>query len=43
MIINGIVKLADFGSSKKLSKINTPYVVSWFYRAPELFFGIKDY
>ena len=43
MLKNGVVKLADFGSCKKLGEINTPYVVSRYYRAPELFFGLSDY
>jgi glycogen synthase kinase 3 beta len=30
------LKLCDFGSAKKRNKINTPYIVSRFYRAPEL-------
>jgi len=39
----GFVKICDFGSSKFLSQRNTPYVVSRYYRAPELFFGIMNY
>ena len=31
-----VLKLCDFGSAKKRNKINTPYIVSRFYRAPEL-------
>ncbi|KAL7067762.1 protein kinase domain-containing protein [Cryptosporidium serpentis] len=36
-----IVKICDLGSSKKLvsNNIHMPYVVSRFYRAPELLFG----
>lgn len=30
------LKLCDFGSAKKRTKINTPYIVSRYYRAPEL-------
>jgi glycogen synthase kinase 3 beta len=37
------VKLCDFGSSKKLSSLNTPYIVSRFYRAPELIFCNTKY
>lgn len=37
------MKIADFGSAKILNQINTPYVVSKYYRAPELFFGVSDY
>lgn len=32
------VKICDFGSSKKVSDLSTPYIVSRFYRAPELIF-----
>ena len=43
---NGIVKLADFGLSRVLESA-TPYyttrVVTLWYRAPELLFGMKDY
>ena len=31
-----LIKLCDFGSAKKISNLNTPYIVSLFYRAPEL-------
>ncbi len=40
------VKIADVGSSKQLEieeSKNTPYVVSRFYRAPELILGAKHY
>ena len=43
MLLDGTVKIADFGSCKELGKINTPYVVSRYYWAPELFFGLSDY
>ena len=43
----GNVKLCDFGSSKcieeKKGTTSTPYTVSRYYRAPELFFGKCDY
>lgn len=41
----GIVKLCDFGSAKIISKdgLNTPYIVSRYYRAPELILGCSDY
>jgi serine/threonine protein kinase len=39
-----IVKICDFGSAKLLDELNNnPYVVSSFYRAPELVFGSVDY
>jgi len=39
------IKLADFGSSKILvpGKQNTPYIVSRYYRAPELLLCCTDY
>ena len=45
------IKICDFGSSKNIEKINnievssksTPYVVTRYYRAPELFLGKNDY
>ena len=43
LIKNGYVKIADLGSGKVLSNKNTPYVVSRYYRAPELFFGVTNY
>lgn len=40
-----VVKICDFGSAKVLDKSgkNTPYIVSWFYRAPELILGVSSY
>jgi glycogen synthase kinase 3 beta len=40
-----IIKIGDLGSSKQLKDFdsNTPYVVSRYYRAPELIIGIKAY
>lgn len=35
--------IADLGSAKKLVEYNTPYVVSRYYRAPELILGITKY
>lgn len=37
------VKIADFGSSKFLKIRNSPFVVTRFYRAPELIFGSSRY
>mmetsp|Transcript_19754 Transcript_19754/g.17464 ORF Transcript_19754/g.17464 Transcript_19754/m.17464 type:complete len:310 (+) Transcript_19754:26-955(+) len=39
------VKICDFGSSKILDKSgkNTPYIVSRYYRAPELILGVSNY
>ena len=42
----GVVKICDFGSAKVLEKngkLNTPYIVSRYYRAPELILGCSDY
>jgi serine/threonine protein kinase len=41
----GVVKICDFGSSKILdpSGKNTPYIVSRYYRAPELILGVSNY
>lgn len=41
----GIVKICDFGSAKVMSKdsLNTPYIVSRYYRAPELTLSCTDY
>jgi len=39
----GIVKVADFGLAKKLAKFSTTLVVTMWYRAPELFYGMKTY
>ena len=40
-----VIKIADFGSSKFLdnSSINTPYIVSRYYRAPELLLCLTSY
>lgn len=42
---DGVVKICDFGSSKILSAKgkNTPYIVSRYYRAPELVLSICKY
>lgn len=40
---DGRVYITDFGASKVLGKRNTPYAVSRYYRAPELFYGADDY
>lgn len=38
------IKICDFGSAKILDyKCNTPYIVSRYYRAPELILGCSDY
>lgn len=41
----GIVKICDFGSAKVMNskELNTPYIVSRYYRAPELSLGCSDY
>ena len=40
----GDVKICDFGSAKFLDdKLNTPYIVSRYYRAPELILACSDY
>lgn len=43
----GIIKICDFGSAKELDAtddaLNTPYIVSRYYRAPELIMGFSDY
>ena len=41
----GVVKICDFGSAKVLSPngLNTPYIVSRYYRAPELILACSDY
>ncbi|MCQ2821524.1 MAG: protein kinase [archaeon] len=42
----GHVKICDFGSSKKIDSIfvkSTPYMVSRYYRAPELLLGESQY
>jgi len=46
LLKNGEVKICDFGSSKFLDKKefkNTPYVVSRYYRAPELILCSRYY
>ncbi|CAD8092363.1 unnamed protein product [Paramecium sonneborni] len=45
LVKDGKIKLCDFGSAKQLHPvtINTPYIVSRFYRAPELLLGITEY
>lgn len=43
---NKEAKISDFGSAKFIDKKNSknsPYVVSQYYRAPELFLNITDY
>jgi glycogen synthase kinase 3 beta len=42
---NNVIKIGDLGSSKQMRNFeeNTPYVVSRYYRAPELILGIKLY
>ena len=39
------IKICDFGSGKVLGgeSQNTPYIVSRYYRAPELIMGCTDY
>ena len=40
----GVIKICDFGSAKVLhDKLNTPYIVSRYYRAPELILACSDY
>ena len=41
----GVVKICDVGSAKVLSAngLNTPYIVSRYYRAPELILACSDY
>lgn len=50
LIKNGQVRICDVGSSKVLddpmyvpNPMNTPYVVSRYYRAPELILGTNRY
>jgi len=40
-----VIKICDFGSAKVIdsSGKNTPYIVSRFYRAPELILGVSTY
>lgn len=42
---DGIIKICDFGSAKVLDDqgLNTPYIVSRYYRAPELILACSDY
>jgi serine/threonine protein kinase len=42
---DSVVKICDFGSSKILDPNgkNTPYIVSRYYRAPELILGVSNY
>ena len=42
---DGIIKICDFGSSKVINELgkNTPYIVSRYYRAPELILCVTDY
>jgi glycogen synthase kinase 3 beta len=40
----GTIKICDFGSAKILTgTLNTPYIVSRYYRAPELILSCSDY
>ena len=40
----GVIKICDFGSAKVLDvKLNTPYIVSRYYRAPELILACSEY
>jgi len=46
LIKDGCAKICDFGSSKVLDEVeykNTPYVVSRYYRAPELILACTHY
>jgi len=49
LIKDGVVRICDVGSSKVLddpsasNPMNTPYVVSRYYRAPELILGSNKY
>ncbi len=42
---DGVIKICDFGSAKMLDDqgLNTPYIVSRYYRAPELILACSDY
>lgn len=42
---DGVIKICDFGSAKVMKKdgLNTPYIVSRYYRAPELILACSDY
>lgn len=37
------IKICDFGSAKRIDELNTPYIVSRYYRAPELIFCNTHY
>lgn len=37
------IKLCDFGSAKRITDRSTPYIVSRYYRAPELIFCNSEY
>ena len=43
IVVQGVPKISDVGSAKVLSnpKMNSPYVVSRLYRAPELILGLR--
>lgn len=45
LVKDEVVKICDLGSSKILEKdqLNTPYVVSRYYRAPELILACNEY
>jgi serine/threonine protein kinase len=47
MLVNShqVLKICDFGSGKILNQqgLNTPYVVTQYYRAPELIMSHSDY
>ena len=47
LLLNDEVRIADVGSAKKLDltakRMNTPYVVSRYYRAPELILACNRY
>ena len=44
MNADNVVKICDFGSAKLLGEQkNTPYIVSRYYRAPELILSCSDY
>lgn len=46
LVMEGVAKICDFGSSKlfdKSNKMNTPFIVSRYYRAPELLLASTQY
>ena len=45
MTSENVIKICDFGSAKVIDESgkNTPYIVSRFYRAPELILGVSRY